>query len=58
MGDPLAKAKFYHHRAVTMETRAKLEENKQRRQIMISIADLYYLLHDKLVELSQLEPPG
>ena len=53
MEDPLTKARHYHDQAENMEALARLQSSKPKRQIMDGIAELYYLLHDKFVELNE-----
>lgn len=53
MEDPLAKARHYHDQAQSMEALARLEASRPQRQILDGIAELYYLLHDKFMELGE-----
>jgi hypothetical protein len=53
LSDPLAKAKHFHNQAEGIEALVPLEASKQRKKVMAEIAELYYLLHDALVEFSR-----
>jgi hypothetical protein len=55
MNDLLDNARLYHDQAERMRALARKEENKKNRQVMLAIAEHYYLLHDRMVELSQLQ---
>jgi hypothetical protein len=48
--------KFFHGQAEGMRAWALKEDNEKRRQLMLSIADTYSLLHDQLIELGRAEP--
>jgi hypothetical protein len=58
MDDSLARARRCHDKAEDMEAMALREDSSRRRQTMRSIAEHYFILHDKFVELGQKLPPG
>lgn len=56
LNDPMEKARHFHDQAEAIEALAKGERNRHRRKIMASISELFFLLHDKFVELSEPAP--
>ena len=56
MESSLLKAKGYWDRAENMKVLAIGVENDERRRIMLDIAEHYYLLHDKFLELHKSAP--
>jgi hypothetical protein len=57
MNDPLLTALYCHNQAKGIQALASAEQCKHRQDILSAIAELYYLLHDKFVELDDPEPP-
>jgi len=52
MEDTQTRAKFYHGEATKMEAQAWEEHDPERHQLLLSVAEQYYMLHDTLMELS------
>jgi hypothetical protein len=50
----LSNTALYHDQAEHVHALTLKEQNKERRRIMLDIAEHYYLLHDGLVELARL----
>lgn len=57
MDELLNDAVLCHDQAERMHALAVKEENRKRQQVMFAIAEHYYLLHDRFVELGSLRPP-
>jgi len=57
MDDPLDRAELYLAQAELMQSLGLKEKDRKRRESLLWIADYYYLLHDKYVELGQLDGP-
>lgn len=52
MEDALTRAKLYHDEATKTEALAWEEHDPERHQLLLSVAEQYYMLHDTLMELS------
>ena len=53
MDDAVMNARHYETRAINMEALAAQEGCPERRRLMLSIAEQYYVLHDKFLDLSK-----
>jgi hypothetical protein len=58
MDDPLGRAKLYLAQAEQMQDLGLNEKDRRSRRMLLAIAEYYFLLHDKYVELGQLDGPG
>jgi hypothetical protein len=56
--DQLEKAKIYHDEAEGMKALAMLQDHEMKRKVMLNISELYFLLGDKLIELTEPFPSG
>lgn len=54
--DLVKKAKLYFDEALHLEALAMNEDDKPKRRMLLSVAEHYYLLGDKLVEFTELFP--
>jgi len=55
MDEVFINARLYHDQAERMHALAVKEGNRKRQQVMFAIAEHYYLLHDRLLELGRME---
>jgi hypothetical protein len=53
-GDVLTQAELLLSEAERIHTWALGEKDKQKQHVMLAVADHYYLLHDRLLELQRL----
>jgi hypothetical protein len=56
MDNLLTNAARVREQAERLHALAVKEGNRKRQQVMFAIAEHYYLLHDRLLELGQMEP--